>query len=277
MAQTLSALMGNTVLRYSVTIGIYLASLGIGAMLCKKGDEQNSTNRLIRIEIWLSTIGGLAVLMLCSFDVAQRFLGTINLFSSQGFGGTLPKFLFFVLCHLIIVIIGILSGFEIPLLIALGEAKKPNSMNVVLGVDYFGSLLGAVLFPLILLPQLGLFAVSYLTGLLNAAACVLLLIFKPASNRLRYAKMTGAIAFVLLFLLVFTQNTHVFFLKKLYYYQHKKSVSSIFDSFNDHPKIKDHRSAHQHNPKISKTSHMSHPRYSDKLKTYRIHLNLLDV
>ena len=237
MAQTLSALMGNTVLRYSVTIGVYLASLGVGAMLCKKGDEQNTTKRLIRIEIWLSIVGGLAVLLLCSFDVMHRFLGNQFEFFSEGFGNSFRLTLFFIMSHAIIVIIGVLSGFEIPLLIALGEARKPNSMNIVLGVDYFGSLLGAVLFPLVLLPQLGLFAVAYLTGLLNAAATVLLLIFKPAANKRHYAKMTGAVAIALLLLLTFTKHTHQFFLEKLYYFKHEKRAA-ISESLGERPGIR---------------------------------------
>ena len=53
MAQTLSVLMGNTVMRYSITIGIYLASLGLGAMLCERGHEKDTSRRLVRVEIWL--------------------------------------------------------------------------------------------------------------------------------------------------------------------------------------------------------------------------------
>lgn len=238
LAQTLSALMGNTVLRYSVTIGVYLASLGVGAIMYKKGDEQDCATRLVRIEIWLSAVGGLAVLMLCSFDVAQKFLGS-TLFS-QG-SGSLQSLLFFLLCHAVIVVIGILSGFEIPLLIALGEAEKPNTMNYVLGVDYFGSLLGSVLFPLLLLPNLGVFAVSYLTGLLNAAACVLLLIYKPATHKFRYAKITGSIVVVLLLFLIFTASTKQFFLKKLYYYQPGKSISALYNSSEDRLNVQENR------------------------------------
>ncbi|MFC1817006.1 spermidine synthase [Thermodesulfobacteriota bacterium] len=269
LAQTLSALMGNTVLRYSITIGVYLASLGIGAMLCEKGDEQECSNRLIRIEIWLSIIGGLAVLIICSFDVFHRFLISSQSFFNYGFGNYIRPVLFFTLSHTIIALIGILSGFEIPLLIALSEAKKPNTMNVVLGIDYFGSLLGAVLFPLLLLPKLGVFAVAYLTGLLNAIACILLLIFKPATGKFRSVKMTAAIAVGLLLLLAFTENTQHFFLKKFYYYRHVKSLSSLLNSFEDRPSIQEYRSPYQHihivKQPVTDTQNMVYARYSDKL------------
>jgi spermidine synthase len=246
MAQTLSALMGNTVMRYSITIGVYLASLGVGAIFFEKGDEKDYARRLIRIEIWLSIIGGLAVLTICSFDIFHRFLGNTASFFSAGLGQQILPVLFFVLCNTVIVLVGILSGHEIPLLIALSEAKKPNTMNRVLGIDYFGSLLGAALFPVVLLPKLGLFALSYLTGLLNAFACILLLIFNPVTGKFRHIKITGTVTIGLLLLLTFTGNTQRFFLKKFYYYQDITSFSALFDSFKRHPEIEEFRSPYQH-------------------------------
>jgi len=269
MAQTLSALMGNTIMRYSITIGVYLASLGIGAIMCEKGDAEYSADRLIRVEIWLSVVGGLAVFMISSLDVFHRFLISSNSFFALGVGGAIRPILFFVLSHIIIVVIGILSGYEIPLLMALAEAKKPDTANVVLGVDYFGSLLGAVLFPLLLLPRLGLFAVSYSTGLLNAFACILLLLFTPAAGKFRYVKRTGVITFGLLLLLAFTGNMQNFFLKKFYYYKDIKSLTSLISSFETYPEVQEFRSPYQHihivkqagNPAQNKIA----MQYSDKL------------
>jgi spermidine synthase len=268
MAQTLSALMGCTILRYSVTIGVYLASMGVGAILCKTGDEQDNAYRLIRIEIWLSIIGGMAVFAICSLDVFHRFLISSHSFFSQGLGDTLRPILFFILCHAIIVLIGILSGFEIPLLIALSEAGKPGTMNRVLGIDYFGSLLGAVLFPLLLLPKLGLFAVSYLTGLLNAIACIMILLSKPATGKFRSVKITGVVTVLLLLLLAFTDNTQSLFLKKFYYYKDIKSFTSLFNSFESHPNIQEYRSPYQHihivNQPDSEAQQMIYAQYSQK-------------
>jgi spermidine synthase len=268
IAQTLSALMGNTIMRYSITIGLYLASMGVGASLCQKRNERDSARQLIHIEIWLSVIGGLAVFVIFSFDVFHRFLLSSESFFSYGVGNTLRPGLFFILSHLVIILIGILSGFEIPLLVALSEARKPNTMNIVLGVDYFGSLLGAILFPLLLLPKLGLFAVSYLTGLLNAVACILVLLFKPAAGKFRYAKITAAVTVGLLFLLAFTENTQNFFLKKFYYYPDVVSFSSLLSSFENHPNIQEYRSPYQHIHIVSRTGNdvqnMIYTHYSNK-------------
>jgi len=268
MAQTLSVLMGNTVMRYSITIGIYLASLGLGAMLCEKSDEKDSAARLIRIEIWLSVVGGLAVFIICSLDVFHRFLLTSHSFFSYGPGNYIRPLLLFTLSNSVIVLIGMLSGFEIPLLIQLSEARKPGTMNIVLGIDYLGSLVGAVLFPLLLLPQLGLFATGYLTALLNVLACILLLVFKPARGKFRSAKITAGVAAGLLFLLAFTENTQSFFLKKFYYYQTVKTFTSLLDSFEDLPKIQEYRSPYQHihivNQPASDIQDAVYAQYSDK-------------
>ena len=268
MAQTLSVLMGNTVMRYSITIGVYLASLGVGAILYEKSDEQDCADRLIRIEIWLGIIGGLAVCIIFSLDVFHRFMITSQTIFSYGLGDTLRPILFFTLSSAVIVLIGILSGYEIPLLIALSEAKKPNTMNIVLGIDYFGALLGAVMFPLLLLPKLGLFAVSYLTGLLNAVACILILIFKPPTGKFRYVKITGMVTIGLLLLLTFTGNIHNFFLKKFYYYQDVTSFSTLLDPLKNHPKIEEFRSPYQHihivNAPDGPLQRLIYGQYSDK-------------
>jgi len=141
-------------------------------------------------------------------------------------------------------------------------------MNRVLGIDYFGSLLGAVLFPIVLLPKLGLFAVAYLTGLLNAVACILLLIFNPVTRKFRYANITATITIALFFLLAFTENTQTFFLKKFYYYQDVTSLSSLFDPFKNHPKIEEYLSLYQHihlvNAPHSFDQNMIFAQYSDK-------------
>jgi spermidine synthase len=270
MAQTLSALMGNTVLRYSITIGIYLASLGIGAMLSDKCEERDCADRLIRIETWLSVIGSLSVLIIWSLDVFHRFIGSTRFFFDHGFGNHFLPILFFILCHMVIFWIGILSGYEIPLLVGMSEAKKPTTMNYVLGINYFGSLLGAVLFPLLLLPKLNLFAVSYFTGLLNATACILLLMSKPSTRKFCYAPITGTVIVGILLLLVFSENTQRFFLKKLYYYQDVTSIGSVFDSFKGHPNIQEYRSRYQiiHivNAPHSFRQRMIYARYSDKFK-----------
>ena len=159
MAQSLSAFMGDTVLRYSTTVGLYLASLGIGAFLCRGSILKRPVYSLVKIEILLSVVGGFCLVYLhfCNMLIPSvRF--------------------FFFFSHALIIAIGILSGFEIPLLIDIKRQKKGGSINPVLGVNYFGALSGAVIFPIVLLPTIGVLLTAFLAGLLNAVGGLLLLL-----------------------------------------------------------------------------------------------------
>ncbi|MGE4553347.1 MAG: spermidine synthase [Desulfovibrionaceae bacterium] len=230
MAQTLASLMGNTVLRYSVTIGVYLASLGAGAMLC--GHEgRGAARRLLRVELGLSLVGGLSVAGLHALAAIQRWL-------AHDFGAAHPVLLplaFFGLSHVVIVAVGVLSGYEIPLLIALrremGGPGQQRAVNTILGVDYFGSLLGAVLFPLVLLPGLGVFALAPLTALCNAVACAALLGLRPWGRRTAAPagwKLTVAALMVgCLGLAVVSPRLEQFFLQRLYFASELTSFSRL--------------------------------------------------
>lgn len=166
-------------------------------------------------------------------------------FFSGGTGESLLWMVYLFLAYGVIAAIGILSGFELPLLISLRKSEKENTVNQVLGVDYFGSLVGAVCFPLLLWPRMGLFGTAFLTGLLNAFACILLLLIKPADRKRRYALGAGLVAALLLELLIYTPRIEQFFLRKLYYYRDVETIGQIFDPFSSHPKVEAYRSPYQ--------------------------------
>jgi spermidine synthase len=75
---------------------------------------------------------------------------------------------------LLIVLIGSLIGLEIPLLtrILRQYGTLRTTLSSVLSMDYFGSLVAALLFPYLLLPFLGAMYTSILTGLVNWAVGV---------------------------------------------------------------------------------------------------------
>jgi len=271
LAQTLSAIMGNTVMRYSVTIGVYLASLGVGAILCGES-ERNAARRLGRIEILLSLVGGFAVLGMNLLAALHHWAGNAAPDLLAGNGRTALDVGFFAASHLIIVAIGILSGYEVPLLIALRRedgARDPGrtaagAVNVVLGVDYFGSLLGAVLFPLVLLPLLGVFSIAYLTGLLNVAACLLLLASKPFPGRKRQAAAALALGMVLCISLAAVERTEQFCLKTFYYPQRLTDLDSL-SSLEDMEDVRVFRSPYQ---RIHLVRRASNPLYDAILAAY---------
>ena len=129
LGQTLSAFLGNTVLRFSVTVGLYMMSLGIGSMIAEGRFVRRPVITLLSIELLLTLVGGSAVVLL----FLANAMGASPLAMS-------------VFAHSLIIVIGILSGFEIPLLIALKNLEAPDRDNAIIGVNYIGAFLGTLFF-----------------------------------------------------------------------------------------------------------------------------------
>lgn len=157
LAQSLSAFLENTVLRYSVTIGLYMFSMGFGALAAEGRFVRHPVLTLLRIEIFLTVIGGLSVILLYGIDSLL-----------------VSRLLFSVCAHTLIIFIGILTGAEVPLLIALLNTEKGSLENTVLGVNYTGAFLGTIVFAFVFYPRLGLVSSSFCVAFLNAAAGLLL-------------------------------------------------------------------------------------------------------
>lgn len=200
MAQSLSAFLGDTVLRYSTTVGLYMASLGIGAFLCRGNVLKRPVYSLMKIEILLSVVGGFCLVYLHLFSI---FVPSVNVF--------------FLFSHALIIAIGILSGFEIPLLIDIKRQGKGGSINPVLGVNYFGALMGAVIFPILLLPKIGVLLTAFLAGLLNAMGGLLLVLGikkQPEEKHRVYYLINFALVVVLVLCVTFSKSMEGYFIAR---------------------------------------------------------------
>ena len=144
LGQSLSAFLGNTVLRYSVTIGLYMLSMGLGSLLAEGRFVKHAVISLQRIEVALAVTGGFCVLFLHVLDLAG-----------------LPTIVFSAFAHLLIVVIGILTGFEIPILMELRKLHSPGADNTVLGVDYLGAFFGTLVFAFVFFPIVGLVPTAF--------------------------------------------------------------------------------------------------------------------
>lgn len=174
-----SYLVGDTVLQYSITIGLYMSAMGLGSFLSKYM-KQNLFDWFVMVEIGVGLVGGISAVLL--------FLA--NLYIEQ----------YQLVMYLVIIIIGTLVGVEIPLLTRIIEEDEENlrvTLSSIFSFDYIGGLIGSIAFPLLLLPQLGYFATAFLTGSLNLVAAMLI-VFKY-SERVRKAAALKVTA-VLLFL-----------------------------------------------------------------------------
>jgi spermidine synthase len=145
-----SYLLGDSVTQFSLVIGVYLTSLGLGAFL-SRFVVRGVARRFVEAEIGVALLGGLSAPLLFFAFSSPRW------FSPVFYG--------------VVVGIGTLVGLEIPLLMRLlkDTVVFRDLVSQVLTFDYLGSLAASILFPLVLLPRLGLTRTSVLFGLLNAA------------------------------------------------------------------------------------------------------------
>ena len=154
-----SYLLGNSVYQFSLTIGFFMFSMGVGSYLSKLlGD--NLIQNFINVEIAISLVGGVSsLLLLMSFPFVRALYDTV-MFS-------------------LIFIIGALVGMEIPFLTGILSYKQTtrDSIANVMSLDYVGALIGAVAFPLLLLPNLGLLRSSFAIGLINILTALINIYF----------------------------------------------------------------------------------------------------
>ncbi len=151
LAGTLASyVLGDSITQFSLIIGLYLSALGIGAWL-SRFVTRDLAARFVDIELAVAIAGG--------FSAPILFFG----FSRGAY--------FHLLLYGLVIVIGTLVGLEIPLLMRILKDNVDFSelVSKVLSFDYVGSLFAAILFPLLLVPRLGLIRTSLLFGLLNAA------------------------------------------------------------------------------------------------------------
>lgn len=155
-----SYLLGDSVTQFSTIIGVYLFSMGVGSFFSKylKG---NLLLWFIRIELIVGLVGGFsAALLFWLFPQVEAFQPVL---------------------YLLVFVTGMLVGLEIPLLMRILEKRVEFKELVaqVFSFDYVGALLASVIFPLILIPKLGLIRTSLLFGLLNTGIAIwLAVVFK---------------------------------------------------------------------------------------------------
>ncbi|WP_170432865.1 polyamine aminopropyltransferase [Ruegeria arenilitoris] len=167
IAATLSSyLLGDSVRQFSLVIGIFLSAMGLGAWLSRF--VAHAFSGFVWAQILLGIVGG--------------FMAPV-LFLNYAWMGHVATPLYAAL-----IIIGVLSGMEIPLIARVLEqigALKFRFENV-LSVDYVGALVASLAFPLLVIPHLGLMSASLAFGGLNLAVAGLsLFLFRHWASRLQ--------------------------------------------------------------------------------------------
>ena len=141
-------LLGSSVIHYSLTIGLFLFFMGVGAWMA-----QSVTRHLIpafvSIEIAIGAVGGVSALLLLFVYAKTEF--------------------YYPAMIVVVGVIGILVGMELPLLTRILESRSGlrRGISQVLTFDYIGALLASLLFPFVLLPYFGHLLTATVVGLIN--------------------------------------------------------------------------------------------------------------
>jgi spermidine synthase len=148
-----SYLLGDSVLQFSTVIGTYLFAMGIGSALSRYLNR-GLVYRFIWIELLLGVIGGFSsALLMLAFAFTQGFS---------------------IILYALVIVMGVLVGLEIPLLMRIVKDRY-NFRDViahVLAFDYLGALAASLIFPILLVPRLGLVRSAMLFGLINVAVAL---------------------------------------------------------------------------------------------------------
>jgi spermidine synthase len=148
-----SYLLGDSVLQFSTVIGTYLFAMGIGSWL-SKFIRRGLVARFVSIELMVGLIGGYSsALLFLAFAYTEAFRFTL---------------------YCLVIVIGTLVGLEIPLLMRILKERLQFRELVarVLTFDYLGALGASLMFPLLLVPKLGLVRGALLFGIINAAVAL---------------------------------------------------------------------------------------------------------
>ncbi len=180
LAGTLASyLLGDSVTQFSTIIGSYLFAMGVGSW-CSRYLKRNELALFVRVEILIAAIGGAsAAILFLLFDRVEDF--RIPLYG-------------------LVLAIGALVGLEIPLLMRILKDRLEFSdlISKVLTFDYIGALAASLLFPLLLVPHLGLIRTGLLFGLANVGVAIAVIVMLPGQKRLRGELVTAIIVAIVL-------------------------------------------------------------------------------
>ncbi|CAA6820755.1 MAG: Spermidine synthase (EC [uncultured Sulfurovum sp.] len=143
-----SYLMGDSIYHFSLVIGLFMSSMGIGAWFSRY-IKINLEHAFVQLQLAIALLGGFSAFILF---LAFAYINNYDPF-----------------LYLLTISLGSMLGVEIPLIINILKENFSLQTNIsnVFTVDYIGALFASLLFPLVLVPQLGLMQTSFLFGLLN--------------------------------------------------------------------------------------------------------------
>ncbi len=148
-----SYLLGDSVFQFSTVIGCYLFAMGIGSYL-SRFLHRGLVARFVSIELMVGLIGGFSSsLLFLAFAYTEAFR---------------------LILYVVVILVGTLVGLEIPLLMRILKERFRfrELVSQVLTFDYLGALGASLLFPILLVPKLGLVRSALVFGIFNVGVAL---------------------------------------------------------------------------------------------------------
>ena len=148
-----SYLLGDSVFQFSTIIGCYLFAMGIGSYL-SRFLRRGLVERFVSIELMVGLVGGFSSsILFLAFAYTEAFR---------------------LILYIVVILVGTLVGLEIPLLMRILKERFQfrELVSQVLTFDYLGALGASLLFPILLVPKLGLVRSALVFGILNVGVAL---------------------------------------------------------------------------------------------------------
>lgn len=166
-------LLGNAVFQWTITMSLMLFAMGLGSRI-SKFFRNNLLDLFIGVEFLLSALCASASVLAYGLAAYTSQIGLI--------------------IYALAIFIGLLIGFEIPLVTRINEEYEELRTNIanVMEKDYYGALVGGLLFAFVALPYLGL---TYTPIALGAVNFVVASSFLLSFRHLLFRRRTAVIGF----------------------------------------------------------------------------------
>ncbi len=148
--------LGDSVKQFTLIVSVMLFSMGLGSRV-SQFFKKNLIELFIACELILSVLVCFCSLLTYGIASVSEWIG--------------------IVIYTLSILIGLLIGFEIPLVTRINENYEELRFNIssVMEKDYYGSLLGGIFFAFIGLPFIGLTYTPFILGIINFLVGILVL------------------------------------------------------------------------------------------------------
>ena len=173
LAQLASSLLGGTLYRYALYIGVYICMMGIGSLAFNLINREKKIITFIVLEFILISLVSILPIQLIYLN------NLLNVSKLE------------IIIYLNTTIIGLISGIELPLLLSI--FKLSDESNQFLFIDYIGMFFGSAIFAVLLFPYFGIFSSIWTASIINMSILLYFIIINTLENKLKYIMFIGVL------------------------------------------------------------------------------------